>query len=122
MTTYTDELIAVATEERPLVPSPVPSDDITADPIDFITNLFRKIFRQRAKISREGTEHMMDIILSTPAFKVLLETHPSDIATAIEITRQSEAYQAFWTYIVCPAWEHYTDVRIMLELTVPTAD
>jgi hypothetical protein len=121
MTTYTDELIAVATEERSLFPSPVPSDDIP-DPIDFITNLFREIFRRRAKISREGTEHMMDIILSTPAFKALLEIHPSDIASAIEITRQSEAYQVFWTYIVCPAWEHYTDVRIMLELTVPTAD
>jgi len=122
MTTYTDELIAVATEERPLVPSLVPSDEDIPDPIDFMTNLFREIFRRRAKISREGTEHMMDIILSTPAFKALLEIHPSEIATAIEITRQSEAYQVFWTYIVCPAWEHYIDVRITMELTVPTAD
>jgi len=120
MTSYKEELIAIATEERPHFPLPVPTDAATMDPIGFVTYLFQEIFRRQAKITREGTEHMMDAILSTPDFKGLLMDPvgcPSEVATAIEITRQSAAYQAFWTYIVCPAWEHYTDIRIMMELT-----
>lgn len=115
--TYTQSLIAIATESLDLHHLSPPPDL----PPTFLTNLFTTIAANRIPITREGTERLMDALFENPAFTPLLtdpESKQTQLAAAIDLPTTTTAFQSFWTHIIVPAWNQHADIhRLLVETT-----
>ncbi len=109
-----DYLLSVA-REHPTTPSTVTPP---ADPIA----VFRAVAANPDGITRHGLDAMMDALFALPAYDNLLK-HPveyqNEIAADLEISQQPTAFQAQWTHIIVPAWNHHSELRKVMDATKP---
>ena len=111
MTPYTDYLIRVASLRADKAVEP----PAAADPVIFVREILQDLdtsIHTGTATTRLGIEHMMDKLFANPALAALLDDpHNSQNAVAHALPQKTSLFQMYWTHIICPAWNHYADVR-----------
>jgi hypothetical protein len=116
---YLRTLLDIATERINPQTLSLPSLDPSMDPQKFLHNLFSPIAAHRIPITREGTERLMDILFANPMFVPLLEnaTASQEALAAVVAPVATDAFLAYWTHIIVPAWNHHVDLHRVLRST-----